>query len=100
MSEEPKLKLLKFPKSEPKSEIEVIMSPQEEILLQAYKLHPKIKNVVVLIQTEGNEFTAFNAIDENVDMWSFIDLIRFKSLQAVNEYLTNGTAGPLEPGTA
>jgi hypothetical protein len=94
MSEGPRLTLLKFPKQEPKAtEPKLEMSPYEDVLDQAYEIRDQIKNIVIFADLGGGNLKVFNALDPNVDLWSFIDAIRLRSAQATNDYLNTGSAG-------
>jgi hypothetical protein len=96
------MKLLKFPKIIPSSDPEhpyfdPNLTPAADILSQAKALQHKIRNIVIFAHMEDGTVKAFNAVDDNVGLWPFVDWIRSKSNQAVQDYLNPPSTPPNQP---
>jgi hypothetical protein len=85
--------LLKFPQPQEPEEFE---TPFEEVIDMAYQYRKSIKNIVILIQLEDGNFKAMPAVDPDVDMWMFVDIVKQRAMLAAYTHLT-GAEGDLTP---
>jgi hypothetical protein len=90
----PKLgpKLVPFP-SKPAAP-EVSLSPQEDVIDQAYAVRKQIKNIAIFAHLEDGGIRVFNAIHEDIDLWSFVEAIKLRALKATNDYLSGPVLDP------
>jgi hypothetical protein len=91
---EPKLgpKLVPFP-SKPTTP-EISLSPQEDVVDQAYAVRKQIKNIVIFAHLEDGSIRVFNAIHKDIDLWSFVEAIKLRALEATNDYLSGPVLDP------
>lgn len=98
MSDVPRLTLLKFPKPVPPPEPRLELSPQAAVIDQAYQMHEQIKNIAILVHLEDGDVQILPALDPNVDLLAFIEVVKMRFLQSTNDYLSIDAPG--KPVTA
>lgn len=83
-------KLVQFPKPQPKPEplpppAQPQYTPQQEILLGLYGKADRIKNLSVFVHFEDGHVEVQQVLQDDMDLWSFVDAIRLRALQATND---------------
>lgn len=89
------LKLIEMPKRavpDPPAAIE--RTPQQNILVQAYVHSDRIKNVAILVHYDDGSSKVLYSVQQELDVWSFVDAIKLQATQAALDFLT-----PPEPPT-
>lgn len=93
LSKESEPKLFVMPKRDPDPKIE--MSPYEDVIDQVHDIHEQIQNIVIVAHLNDGQFKIFNALDPNIDLISFLEIVKQKHLQMINEYMETGSPSPM-----
>ena|ERR1017187_70475 len=79
------MKLVEMPAPPPAPT--VVPTPHQILLAQVYAHSPRLKNLVIFAHYDDNSTQVLSAVQEELDVWSFVDALRLRATQSTVDFL-------------